>query len=167
MLPGDDEDEQYVAVDQILMGRPPAAKFTNPGDMISGRVLTVGSQQVRKYGTNELDYWPDGRPKMEMVLTVKDSEGAKTLYCSRGMQDAIRDAVQDINFKRPPGKGIPGIRPGGYLTLRYTGDDKPRVSGGRGAKLYEAGYDPPGTKPIPEVPDIQAQQPLPGDEPPF
>jgi hypothetical protein len=167
MLPADDPEEQYASVDQLLLGRPPAAKFASPGDMFSGKVLTVGTQQTRKYGTNEPEWWPDGRPKLEMVLTVKDSEGTKTLYCSRGMQDAIRVAVQDVNFRRPPGQGIPGVRPGGYLTIKYTGDDKPRTPGGRGAKLYEAGYDPPGVKPIPDAPDIPVQPALADDRPPF
>jgi hypothetical protein len=152
MLPAQDED-RFAEADMLLMGRPDAVKFDEPADMVSGTIVEIGSQQAKKFGTDELLWWDDGRPKMDPVYVLRTHEGLRTLYVgSYRMRNAIRDAVLAAGFER--NQSIPGVRPGGTLVVRFTGLGE-AVKGAQPPKLYEAAYDPPGRRPLLPAPDAQ------------
>jgi hypothetical protein len=165
MLP---DEDRFAEADMLLMGRPEACKFEEPGDMVSGTIVEILSQQAKKFGTDELLWWDDGRPKMDPVYVLRTHEGLRTLYVgSYRMRNAIRDAVLAAGFER--GQSIPGVRPGGTLVVRFTGLGE-AVKGAQPPKLYEAAYDPPGRRPLLPAPGegqpaVQAAGP--DDGPPF
>jgi hypothetical protein len=172
MLPDDDtgpdEDERdYSQVDMLFMGRPEACKFENVGDMITGLVVDQFAQQAKDFNTQAPKFWDDGRPVMDPVVILQTSEGLRTLYVgSFRMRNAIREAILVAGFERG-GQAVSGLRKGGRLVVRYTGDDQPSKRGGPAPKLYDAGYDPPGRKPIPPLPDVPAPAAGPDTGPPF
>lgn len=172
MLPDDDrhddQDKDYAQIDMLFMGRPEACKFDNVGDMITGIVVDQFAQQAKDFDSGALKFWDDGRPILDPVVILQTSDGLRTLYVgSYRMRNAIRDAILVAGFDHGGSRGVPGLRKGGRLLVRYTGNDQPARKGGQPPKLYDAGYDPPGRKSIPPLPDIPAPDDGIDVDPPF
>jgi hypothetical protein len=128
---------EYEAVDRLFAGRPPAVKFTEPGDSVVGYVIRAYTREKTKFGTDEPDLWPDGSPKLEPVidLLVGDDDKRTLFVGSWRMQNALGEAFAAA--------GVRGPRRGGRLLVRYTGNE-PGRAGTAPAKVYEAGYELPG-----------------------
>jgi hypothetical protein len=156
-------DEQgYWETDAFLAGRPPAVKFADIGDMATGVIQDLFLQQERVYNSQDLKFWDDGRPVMQLVVILRmagQDPDLQTLYVGRAMREAIAGAIQDAKVK--------GLRRGGTLCVRHTGVEPARTPGAKGAKLYDAAYDPPGRKPIGDIPPMPVAAGLPPLEPPF
>lgn len=171
MLPQDERDDdgaEYAQIDMLFMGRPEAVKLENVGDMVTGIVVDQFAQQAKDFDSGALKFWDDGRPILDPVVILQTSDGLRTLYVgSYRMRNAIRDAILAAGFEHGGTRGVPGLRKGGRLLVRYTGNDEPKRKGGTPPKLYDAGYDPPGRKPIPPLPDIPAATAAPDAAPPF
>jgi hypothetical protein len=157
---GNDEEMEWSGVDEVFSGRPEAVKFTSLGDTVTGVVLQGFTRQKRKFGTEELLSWDDGRPKMEAVLTIMTPDGARTLYVgSWRMENALAQAFAAA--------GVRGPRRGGRLVVRWSGAE-PVPGGASPAKVFDAAYDPPGRKPVGPVESPgQLQLPFDSGEPPF
>jgi hypothetical protein len=156
------EEDGYYETDAFLAGRPPAVKFPQIGDMATGIIQELFLQQERVYNSQDLKFWDDGRPVMQMVVILRmagQDPDLQALYVGREMRKAIVAAVQVHK--------VPGLRRGGHLCVRYNADDVPRTVGAKGAKLYDAAYDPPGRKPLGETPQLPVQSALPPLDPPF
>lgn len=124
-----------------LAPRPkfPSATFKNAGDSITGTVAFEPSEiQAMKYNTKiPMDPWPDGSPKMKVIVTLNTSEGTMNLWLGPGrMQTAVRKAIQE--------SGARDIAVGGKLTFTYTGRDPEGQNPDNLPKMYEASYTPPG-----------------------
>ena len=155
----DEAEDRFREADLLVSGRPPAVKFPGVGDVVTGRVMDVFTMQERIFGTQDLKFWDDGRPVMSVAVVLETPDGPGTLYMgSQKMRLAVGAACKAAK--------VPGLRPGGMLVVKYTGDEEPRQKGVRGAKLYDAAYDPPGRKPLEPAPDLQAQLAA-SEEPPF
>lgn len=123
-----------------LAPRPkfPSATFSNPGDSITGTVAFEPSEiQAMKYKTKTpMDPWPDGSPKMKVIVTLNTAEGTMNLWLAPGrMQTAVRKAIQE--------SGARDIAVGGKLTFTYTGRDPEGQNPDNLPKVYEAVYVPP------------------------
>jgi hypothetical protein len=156
------EEDGYYETDAFLAGRPSAVKFPQVGDMAVGVIQDLFLQQERVFNSDDLKFWDDGRPVMQMVIILRmagQDPDLQTLYVGREMRKAISAAVQ--------GTGTRGLRRGGHLCVRYNADDVPRQPGAKGAKLYDAAYDPPGRKPLGDTPQLPVQSALPPLDPPF
>lgn len=155
-------NEDYDEIDQLVMGAPPAAKFEEIGDTIAGRLTRVYQVQQTDFDTREPLWWEDGQPKMQVVAVLDvPGTGLRSLYIgSKGLREAIRDACREAGR---------GLRPDGYVSIRYTGDGEPFKKGARPPKIYQAAYDPPGVKKIPSLdpPNLKQSELTQGDEPPF
>lgn len=122
---------------------------TEPSTVVTGRILAVVVRQKTKYNSNppELEVFPSGDPKMEVVLTLdtdltdptlEDDDGARRIYINwwgdkrKGLEAAVRTA------------GDNDLRVGGTFTARYEGlgEKKPGISA---PKLYTYWYDKPST----------------------
>src|SRR5229473_787191 len=138
-------------IDAVLMGAPPAAQFKDIGALVQGKIARIVLRQATDFDSKEPKWWPDGRPVMEPVITLETADGLATLYAgSSGMREALREACRQAGI---------GLRPGGQLAVRYTEDEPAKKRGMNGRKLYEAGYDPPGTAlPPPRPGPTYAQQ---------
>jgi len=127
----------------------PAAKFQHPGDTFGGPIVKLEATQMRKFDkktnrpTDELDYWDNGDPKMQAVVTVRtqhrdasdpSDDGQRKLYISsRYQQNAVKAAVKAAGKRQ--------LEIGGILQLTYT-HEAPSEAGPM-AKFYEASYSPP------------------------
>lgn len=130
-----------------------AAKFDQVGDQVTGTIVDAQMQQQTAMETNEPLTWSDGRPRMQLVITLQtddrngdDDDGQRRIYCKGGnyevasgtgtsLKDAISDALKKANAR--------SLDEGGKLTVAYTGEAKRTNRGFNPAKLYRAKYEAP------------------------
>src|SRR5690606_36705574 len=99
-------------------------------------------RQQTKFGTNELDFWPNWDPKMQIVVNMQTSlgedandDGARTLYvASKNMKRSISDAIRAAN--------VADVARGGVLTVKYVANDPNSKNPAYSSKLYAATYTP-------------------------
>lgn len=102
------------------------------------------SQQT-DFDTNEPLSWPNGDPKLQLIVQIQTDErdpadasddGVRALYIKANSQKAVAAAVRAA--------GASGLEVGGTLSLTYTGDDMAAQKGRLAPpKLYSATYQPP------------------------
>jgi hypothetical protein len=123
-----------------------SAKFGQPGDMVTGRVVDKRISQQTDIQTGEPQNWPNGDPKLQLVVTLQttlreDSEddGFRNLYVkgsqkagSKSLHAAVADAVR--------GSGAKDLENGGVLTVQYVGDEPSTTRGMTDRKLYAATF---------------------------
>lgn len=129
----------------LLMGSGGrSAKFENVNDKVSGSIMRVETRQRTEMGTGSPMTWPDGNPKMQLVIQLltelsedEDDDGMRNLYVPvpSAMQRAIADAVRAT--------GQHGIAEGGRLVVQFTSTKAPEVRGYSPQKLYRARYEAP------------------------
>ncbi len=126
-----------------------SCRFSNIGDVHQGKVLAFEETQQRDIKTKAPAVWPDGNPKMMLVITLQtaerdeaidDDNGERRLYVNKpsGMFAAIKTAIGKQNFAI-----------GGQLAVKYTGNGKSKSPGFNPPKEYVAKYAAPsnGTPP--------------------
>ncbi|GIE84591.1 hypothetical protein [Actinoplanes regularis] len=130
----------------ILMGGGSAAlKFDTIGVSHTSTVAAEPtSSQQTDFRTKAPETWPDGSPKMQVLVQLSttlrdpakpDDDGTRTLYIKgKELTNAIRNAVR--------ASGASGIHTGGVLTITYVADG-PAQAGLSAPKLYAAQYQPP------------------------
>lgn len=129
-------------VNNFLMGGGiPAAKFVNVGDQIVG---FVGDQEMRQqtdYKSKEPMVWPDGNPRMQLVLTLvtedrvdNDDDGLRKVYVKNQMAQALGFAIREAGGKR--------LEDGGKVLIKYesNGEASPGLSA---PKVYKVRYQLP------------------------
>lgn len=140
----------YADQNAFLMGRrrraqgggAKSAKFDNEGDKVVGTILDMQVKQQTDIKTGELATWPDGNPKMQLVVTIQtdarddeDDDGQRTVYVKGQMQRAVQDAVRKA--------GARGLAEGGRLGVKFVSTAAPAQKGFNGAKQYAAQYEAP------------------------
>lgn len=131
-------------IEGFFNGGGPALKFPVKG---TSWTLTLTEEpevtQQTNFDSGELEFWPDGKPKMQMILrgTVPanqreddEDDGERRLFVKSGLVKALRQAMRTAKVKAPA--------PGGVLTVVYV-KDGPKPARGYPAKVYEASYVPP------------------------
>lgn len=140
--------------DFLFGGGGKAAKFEKIGDTVEGQITDVKVTQQTSMEDNTPLTWPDGSPRMQLVIALQtnertegeDDDGVRKLYAKGGkyevaegtgtsMKDAIGDAVKKAGAKT--------IEEGGKLTVGHSGMGKKTNRGFSAPKLYRAVYDPP------------------------
>jgi hypothetical protein len=131
------------ANDLLMGGGAPSAKFPVVGTTVVGTITEQPEvQQVRDFSTGEPQFWNDGKPKQQIVVTlgtqerdpqINDDDGTRRIFVKGGMVKAVREAV-----KR---SGAKGLEVGGRLEVTYTGDGE-RKGNLNAPKLYSASYTP-------------------------
>jgi hypothetical protein len=133
-----------------LLGKTarPWAKWPAVGAVVTGTVIDAPSaRQSRNFESGEPDTWPNGDPKMEVVVPlatserdpeIEDDDGERSLVLPVG--SARFKAVQAA-MKRA---GVKALAPGGVIAVRYTKDGpKPKGSKLNAPKEFSAEYTPP------------------------
>ena len=129
----------------------PAAKFPEIGDTVKGTVVASEVRQQTKLEDGTPLTWDDGRPRMQLVVTIDTGElgdadtTERRLFAKGNMLTAIKQAVKE-------GGGL--LLNGGELTVRYIGDGEQKTRGFNPPKLYKAKYTPPAAAPAPSVADL-------------
>jgi len=112
----------------------PAIKFEVVGDKVQGQVIDKELRQQTDLDTGDLLFWPDGRAKMMAVITMQveeptaEDDGQRNLYVRGLMHAAFRDAVKAA--------GKTDLATGDYVTVTWTGEQKPARKGLNGAREY-------------------------------
>jgi hypothetical protein len=137
----------------LFGGEGNAAKFEELGDKVTGKITNCVMAQQTSMDDNTPLTWSDGRPRMQLVITLAtddrngdDDDGARRVYAKGGnyevatgsgtsMKDAIASAVK--------ASGKRTLEEGGTLTVAYTGEGKRTNRGYNAPKLYKAKYEPP------------------------
>ena len=129
----------------LMSGGVGSAKFDAHGDSVKGTITeTPDLRQQTDFDTNAPLFWDDGKPKMQLVVTLAtdqrdpsnpDDDGIRRLYVKGKLQQAVAGAIRKAGAK--------GLEVGGTLTVAYIGDDEPKRKGMSGAKLYTADYASP------------------------
>lgn len=136
-------------------------KFETIGTTHTGTVKSAPRErQQTKYGTQEPDFWPNGDPKMQILVDLQtdqradpNDDGERTLYvASKNLKKAIGEAIRAANAS--------DIAAGGVLTVSYVGNDPASKNPANPAKLYQAQYTAPASgfvqPPAPAAPVQQA-----------
>lgn len=140
-------------------------KFDVVGATITGTVKSAPRErQQTKFGSQDPDFWPNGDPKMQILVDLQtdqradqNDDGTRTLYvASSNMKRAISEAIRTA--------GAADLQPGGVLTVQYIGNDPASKNPANPAKMYAAQYTAPtsafGQQPAPAVAAPQpVQQP--------
>lgn len=124
-------------------------KFDTIGKVCKGTVVSAEGRQQTDYATKKPKTYDDGKPMMELVITLQtderdpdnaDDDGKRRLYARGEMLKAIRTATG--------GK----MEEGGTLAVKYTGDGTPKQAGFNAPKLFQAEYKSPAIT-VPESTD--------------
>lgn len=110
------------AAENFLSGGAPAAKWAKVGDTFEGTVLSWEMAQQTDYDSGEPAVWSDGKPKMQLIITVQseptgftyeglrydrvelpDDDGIRRLFVKAGLQSAFRLAKQKQKFNLEAG----------------------------------------------------------------
>jgi hypothetical protein len=141
------------ANDFLFGGTGKAAKFEEVGDQVEGTIDDVKVAQQTSMEDNTPLTWPDGSPRMQLIITLRtearegdDDDGVRRVYAKGGryevasgtgtsMKDAIADAVKKAGAK--------SIDEGGTLKVAHTGMGKKTNRGFSAPKLFRATYEAP------------------------
>jgi hypothetical protein len=108
-----------VTVEDMFADRPkfPSVKFPSVGTNYKGMVLDQEVMQQREYnpdGIGEPKVWNDGKPMMQIVLTVQDAAGeVSKLYVKGRMMKVAKAAVRQA--------GLASFAPGTRIDVTHTG----------------------------------------------
>jgi hypothetical protein len=114
----------------------PTFKFEQPGTRVHG-VITQPPEdsQVRKFGTDILEFWPDGNPIMQTRIVLRVADGTEwAVYAKGRMARAVTTAIVAA--------GASDLEVGGELEVTFTGYGTPKP-GAQPPKLFEAEYVKP------------------------
>lgn len=127
----------------LNQGGVPSAKFDAVGKVVKGTITSAEVGQQRDFTTGLPKSWDDGKPMMQLVITlqtderdpeVEDDEGIRRLFARANMLNAVREAVRKTGGK---------LEVGGKLAVKYTGDGEAKTRGHNAPKLYSAQYEAP------------------------
>ncbi len=114
----------------------PVFKFINVGDNLAGTIVDIDKRQRRNYETEELEFWPNGTPIEDVIVTVKDANGDEHRAFVKGaMFIAMRDALRNA------GARIPEI--GGTISITHTGLGEKTNPKFNAPKMYSVDYAKP------------------------
>lgn len=130
----------------VTAGGVPAAKFPSIGTVVRGVVLAQEVSQVRDFETQQPATWPDGNPKMQLVVTVQTDErdpdidgddGRRRVFAPKpsGMLTAIADALTKSGTK-------PSQMAGGTLAVKFESEKPHEKRGYNAIKQYRAQFQP-------------------------
>jgi len=102
----------------FLSGGGEAAKWPQPGTEVGGTVRSFRMAQQTDMETSELEFWKDGRPRMQLVMDLQceptginwkgleneqydilDDDGMRTAYVKGELQKAVAKAIKDAGGK--------------------------------------------------------------------
>lgn len=107
-----------------------------PGIGIEGQIIDAEYRQARKFGTSEPDFWSDGKPKMELVLTLQ----------TKLRDDADDDGARQVTLPYRVGKQLKQLLKAKGLRLAKGATYAQKWTSGRGTSTspreYAIAYEP-------------------------
>lgn len=153
---------QAPTADDFLMGGGvTSAKFPVLGTTVTGRITERPTvEQQKDFTTGEAKFWDDGKPQMQLVVTLATAErdpanpeddGARRVYVKGQMKTAVAQAVRAA--------GARGLEVGGVLSVTYSTDGVAKNPRFNAPKNFTATYTPAATA------ELHAPEPTPGAAP--
>jgi hypothetical protein len=143
--------------DLFAGGGAPAVKWETLGQKVVGPITKAEARQARDFETGDLLTWDDGRPKMEVILTIatgqidpgiEGDDGERRVFVRGHMFTALREALNKAKARKP--------EPGGRVAIVWSGEGEPPKKGFKAPRLFTVAYEPPA---IAAVEDLFAQAP--------
>ena len=131
------------ALEYLVGGGIPSAKFDQVGDVVRGRIKSLEKKQQTEFGTGTPLTFDNGDPMWQVVVTLEtddrdpdrdDDDGLRNLYVKAQMRQAVGEAIRKSGHK--------GQVVGGMLAVKRLPDGPP----GRyptGPRQYRAQFEPP------------------------
>lgn len=128
-------------------GGIPAAKFPEIGASVTGTITEPPVQQQQtEIGTGKPLTWDDGKPRMQLVITLQTDQRDPEIEGDTGLRRVFVTGTKVSEgggmkgaFQRA---GIRDLPVGGTLTVKYTHDGKAQ-KGFSAPKQYEVTFTPP------------------------
>lgn len=84
----------------------------NVGASVTGTITAIDMRQARKYQSTDLDFWEDGKPKMQAVITLQttlrdpsdpEDDGTRNVSINlwSGQKRALAEACKKVNVAEP------------------------------------------------------------------
>jgi hypothetical protein len=142
-FPGDEDYQpgDWEAADAFLAPVIPGAKFEDVGTSVTGIVVgaNLGNQTDIDGNVKTFD---SGEIRTQLIITLQTAEaeddeddGLRKLYVKGFMVKPFRNEMKRNK--------VPGVRPGGKLTVTYVADGEVTKKGYSAPKLFEVAYEPP------------------------
>ncbi|ALJ19565.1 hypothetical protein [Microbacterium sp. No. 7] len=99
-------------LDDLLKGGGKSAKFDNPGDSVTGKVLSVTTRQATDFDSGKPTFWDNGDPQMQAVIELQtalredaEDDGRRSVYIKMwgGQRKALQKAAREAG--RSPQEG--------------------------------------------------------------
>lgn len=140
--------------DLFLSGGAPGQKFPEPGFKWGGTIIAWQMTQQTDLTTGELKFWDDGKPKMQLELTMQgeptgycfnwngrafdkkvipDDDGVRRLFVKGPMQSAIGKAKRDAKGQ---------VEVGAYIEVVRGEDIPPTKKGYSPTQTFRAKWTP-------------------------
>ena len=128
-----------------------SASFPEIGSKIKGTIITAEERQQVDLDTEKPAFWDDGKPKMQLVITLQtderdpedpEDEGVRNLYVKGSKKPESKSMAAAVILALRAAK-VRTIEVGGLLAVAYVGDGEPTRRGFNPPKQYEAAYKPP------------------------
>jgi hypothetical protein len=124
--------------------------FNNPGDTVTGKLVSMEEVQQTDLQTGKPATWDDGRPKMmyrvALATTLRadtDDDGERTVYLRGSRKPESQSSLAAVAGAVKAATGGTELEAGATLTLTYVGDGQPSQRGFNAPKLYSATYVAP------------------------
>jgi len=128
-----------------ILGRTgrPWAKWANIGDTVSGTVIEEpDTRQARDYESGEKMVWPNGEPKLEVIVPIQTGQTDPDILNDNGERLVVLP-VGSPRFRAVQSAlkqaGSRGLYPGDKIAIRYV-EDGPRSGKKNPPKIYGATY---------------------------
>lgn len=111
-------------------------KDSKIGDSFTGTITALETAQVRDFDSNEPKFWDDGKPQLQVVLTLDteysdptnpEDDGTRKLYLVGAKLTAMKAAVKE--FGQP-------VAVGQVITITFTGEKPNANKRFNATKLY-------------------------------
>ena len=111
-------------------------KDSKIGDSFTGTITKLETAQVRDFDSNEPKFWDDGKPQLQVVLTLDtdyadptnpEDDGVRKLYLVGAKLTAMKAAVKE--FGKP-------VAVGQVITITFTGEKPNANKRFNATKLY-------------------------------
>ena len=144
--------------DSMLAGESiPSLSFSDVpvGTSYTGTIVELGTSQVTDFVTKQPKFWDDGKPQVQVIVTLQtderdperhDDTGLRKAYLFGGKLSAARTAMREAGIKK--------LETGFKFTIAYVGTEPAKTKGFNPVKLYKVTIDP--TKSNKTVDDILA-----------
>lgn len=109
-----------MSLNDLLTGGASTIKLETIGETITGTIRNIATKQVTSFGSGQPEFWDDGNPKMQIVITIDSPdlpEGEGSFYAKAWGADkqALAAAVAQTGLTADE-----ALAPGNQITITHT-----------------------------------------------